>query len=329
VLGVALDRHDVDRLRLVGVHVDREAEVARQVAADLAPVVAGVVAAHHVPVLLHEEHVRPRRMHRDAVHAVADLGVRDRGCARSAAPVDRRHVCAAVVAAEAAGGGDGDGDALRFGGSSRIVCRHMPPAPGCQCAPAAVAQAGSSCQVCAAVGRAEERRVLDAGVDGVGIRQRRLEVPDALELPGVRRAVVPLRCVPDLAVVGELVADRIPTCGRRRRSAGSPGRTSRSTARRRSDWDRRRALQVVDLPAPEALASLVRIVPAARRNDLFESYRAAMKAAGQDTSGLSRAKLEAAIAKQEAAVKKQLGCAKVAFKVVVQDGKVKLKAAAG
>jgi hypothetical protein len=64
-------------------------------------------------------------------------------------------------------------------------------------------------------------------------------------------------------------------------------------------------------------------------NDLFESYRAAMKAAGQDTSGLSRAKLEAAIAKQEAAVKKQLGCAKVAFKVVVQDGKVKLKAAAG
>lgn len=64
-------------------------------------------------------------------------------------------------------------------------------------------------------------------------------------------------------------------------------------------------------------------------SDLFESYRAAMKAAGQDTSSLSRAKLEAAIAKQEAAVKKQLGCAKVAFKVVVQDGKVKLKAAAG
>lgn len=64
-------------------------------------------------------------------------------------------------------------------------------------------------------------------------------------------------------------------------------------------------------------------------DDLFESYRAAMKAAGQDTSGLSRAKLEAAIAKQEAAAKKQLGCDRVAFRVVVQDGKVKLKAAAG
>jgi hypothetical protein len=63
--------------------------------------------------------------------------------------------------------------------------------------------------------------------------------------------------------------------------------------------------------------------------DLFESYRAAMQAAGQDTSSLSRAKLESVLAKQEAALKKQLGCAKVSFKVVVQDGKVKLKAAAG
>jgi hypothetical protein len=68
---------------------------------------------------------------------------------------------------------------------------------------------------------------------------------------------------------------------------------------------------------------------AASGSDLFETYRAAMQQAGQDTSGLSRAKLEAVIAKQEAALKKQLGCAKVAFKVVVQDGKVKLKAAAG
>ena len=37
VLGVALDRHDVDRLRLVRVHVDHEAEIGRQVAADFAP----------------------------------------------------------------------------------------------------------------------------------------------------------------------------------------------------------------------------------------------------------------------------------------------------
>lgn len=64
-------------------------------------------------------------------------------------------------------------------------------------------------------------------------------------------------------------------------------------------------------------------------SDLFETYRSAMQAAGQDTSSLSRAKLESVLAKQEAALRKQLGCAKVSFKVVVQDGKVKLKAAAG
>jgi len=80
---------------------------------------------------------------------------------------------------------------------------------------------------------------------------------------------------------------------------------------------------------PIAAAGAPAAAPRAAANDLFDAYRAAMKSAGQDTSSLSRAKLEAAIAKQEAAVKKQLGCAKVAFTVVVQDGKVKLKAAAG
>lgn len=69
--------------------------------------------------------------------------------------------------------------------------------------------------------------------------------------------------------------------------------------------------------------------PRGGAGDLFETYRAAMKSAGQDTNGLSRAKLEAALAKQEAALKKQLGCERVSFKVIVQDGKVKLKAAAG
>ncbi|MFO0689496.1 MAG: MXAN_5187 C-terminal domain-containing protein [Myxococcota bacterium] len=63
--------------------------------------------------------------------------------------------------------------------------------------------------------------------------------------------------------------------------------------------------------------------------DLFEAYRSALQSAGQDTSGLSRAKLTAVLAKQEAELQKKLGCEKVSFKVVVQDGKVKLKAAAG
>jgi len=63
--------------------------------------------------------------------------------------------------------------------------------------------------------------------------------------------------------------------------------------------------------------------------NIFETYRDAMLATGQDTSGLTPAKLQKAIANQEAALKKKLGCERVNFKVVVQGGKVRLKAAAG
>ncbi|MFK7897925.1 MAG: MXAN_5187 C-terminal domain-containing protein [Myxococcota bacterium] len=63
-------------------------------------------------------------------------------------------------------------------------------------------------------------------------------------------------------------------------------------------------------------------------NDLFETYRDAMMATGQDASGLTPAKLQAALRKQEAAAKKKLGCDQVDFKVVVTGGKVKLKVAA-
>ena len=117
-------------------------------------------------------------------------------------------------------------------GSSRIVCRHKPPAPGAHADPVPwVRRPDSSCQVCPPSVGAEQRRVFDAGVDRIRIRQRRLEVPDALELPRVRRAVVPLVRAGH-AVVGELVAHRLPRLCRRRWSAGSAGRTSRRTATR-------------------------------------------------------------------------------------------------
>lgn len=65
------------------------------------------------------------------------------------------------------------------------------------------------------------------------------------------------------------------------------------------------------------------------RGALFETYRDAMMATGQNTKGLTPEKLQKAIARQEAAIKQKYGCDKVDFKVVVTDGKVKLKAAAG
>ena len=56
-----------------------------------------------------------------------------------------------------------------------------------------------------AVDRTEQRGILDTGVHGVRIGQRRFEVPDPGETPGPRRPVVPLVWT-DLALVAELVA---------------------------------------------------------------------------------------------------------------------------
>jgi hypothetical protein len=81
--------------------------------------------------------------------------------------------------------------------------------------------------------------------------------------------------------------------------------------------------------APDANPSVPKPAAGGGRADLFETYRDAMLATGQDASGLTQAKLQKAIAKQEAALKKKLGCERVDFKVVVQGGKVRLKAAAG
>ena len=90
-----------------------ESEVGGQVAADLVPGIAGVVAAHHVPVLLHEQHARARAVHRDAVNAVADLGIRVGNVLGLQAAVDRLPRLAGVVGAERARGRDGDEDPPR------------------------------------------------------------------------------------------------------------------------------------------------------------------------------------------------------------------------
>lgn len=90
--------------------------------------------------------------------------------------------------------------------------------------------------------------------------------------------------------------------------------------------DRERELAQAAASSPGARSS-------SRKNDspenLFETYRDALLATGQDTSKLTPAKLQAALRKQEAAVKKKFGCDNVDFQVVVKDGKVKVKAAAG
>src|SRR5213592_2994121 len=193
MLGITLDGDDVDGLRLVRVHVDHEAEVGGQVAADLVPRVAGVVRAHHVPMLLHEQHPGPRAVQRDAVHAVADLGGRIGNVLRVQTAVDRLPGLAAVVRAERARGRDRH---VHPPGVRRIEQDGVEAHPAGAGLPlgsgAVAAQTGELLPRLAAVTRPEQRRVFDPGVHGVRIGERRLEVPDALELPGMLRAVVEL-----------------------------------------------------------------------------------------------------------------------------------------
>jgi hypothetical protein len=40
------------------------------------PAIAGVVAPHHIPMLLHEQHLRGRRVHRNAMNAMPDFRLR-------------------------------------------------------------------------------------------------------------------------------------------------------------------------------------------------------------------------------------------------------------
>ncbi len=101
-----------------------------------------------------------------------------------------------------------------------------------------------------AVGGAEQRRVLGAGVDRGRVVERRLQVPDPGELPGPQGAVVP-GVRPRLALVSEIVADRRPglpaIVGALDKLAEPPARLG-SVKPLRVSWG---PFQVVDLPPGE------------------------------------------------------------------------------
>src|SRR5262249_3239862 len=101
-----------------------------------------------------------------------------------------------------------------------------------------------------AVRRLKERRVLDAGIDGVGIVVLRLEMPDARELPGLLRAVVEL-VRPGVADVFELVAHRLPRLAGVIRTLDDLSKPAARLGGVQAVRVRRRALEVVDLPARE------------------------------------------------------------------------------
>src|SRR3972149_8070078 len=146
--------------------------------------------------------------------------------------------------------------------------------------------------VLAAIGAAEQRGVFNTGVNSIRIGERRFQMPDALELPRVRRAVVPLVRGQRFAgfrrsVVNELVAHALGHAvrGGGRFSCGCSGlvpclaaviRTlndlTEPTARLRSIdsiWIYTGSLEMVDLPPRKVRTADVPVLalPVRRQNE--------------------------------------------------------------
>ena len=187
--------------------------------------------------------------------------------------VDRLPRRAAVVGAERARGRDGDVDPLGIGGvendgvQSHAARARLPlgPVPWPR-------KPDKLVPVLAAVGRAKQRRIFYAGVDRVRIGERRLQMPHALELPRMLRAVVPLVRGQRLARLRRRVVHEPVRQSRRRAGSGNrligqsrlvPGLAAvvraldqlpEPTARLRDVNPvgiHRRSLHVVDFPAGE------------------------------------------------------------------------------
>jgi hypothetical protein len=67
--------------------------------------------------------------------------------------------------------------------------------------------------------------------------------------------------------------------------------------------------------------------PAAGGDDLYASYLEARKSCGQEVKSLSPDRLEAMLAKHRSALTRKFGKGEFEFRVVVEDGRAKLKAA--
>ena len=116
---------------------------------------------------------------------------------------------ARVVRAEDAGGRDGNVDTRRVAGvlDDRVqahAARAWHPAG----AGLVMAQAGQLPPRLATIRSLEKGRVLCARVHRVRVCQRRLQVPDAFELPRFGRTVIP-QVITHLTVVFELIAHRL------------------------------------------------------------------------------------------------------------------------
>jgi hypothetical protein len=78
--------------------------------------------------------------------------------------------------------------------------------------------------------------------------------------------------------------------------------------------------------APQAAAASADPGDDPQAGDLFEAYRAARERCGQETRNVTRAALERVLSEQREALRVRHGDAEFHFRVVVEDGRAKIKA---
>ena len=66
--------------------------------------------------------------------------------------------------------------------------------------------------------------------------------------------------------------------------------------------------------------------PGAAGDDLFERYLAARRDCGEDVKGVTRERLDRLVETQRAAIQERFRCREVRFRVVIENGRTKLKA---
>src|SRR5262249_27277108 len=96
------------------VHIDRESKVGRQIAADLMPGFAGVIAPHDVPMQLHVETIRTRPVQCQPVDTETNFHVWIRDVLGFQSPVDWLPRFATIVGPESTRSRDGNKDPLRI-----------------------------------------------------------------------------------------------------------------------------------------------------------------------------------------------------------------------
>src|SRR5436189_4871132 len=76
MLGIAFDRDDINRLRLMRVHLDGKTEIRWEITTYFVPHLTRIIGAHHVPMFLHEENARSRSVHGNPMDTMADVRLR-------------------------------------------------------------------------------------------------------------------------------------------------------------------------------------------------------------------------------------------------------------